>query len=286
MKIELKDYKGQSEIAAGTLKTFDIAMDTMPDKRMRTIRVWLPAQYDGVRRFPVLYMHDGQNLFSGLDDAWKWYVDREMKKVPESAQPIVVAIDTAKTRGEELCPPWEMTAWFSEKYPFGASKGEMYRDFVINTLKPLIDENFMTKPEKEFTGIGGSSMGGIQSFYMHTSRPDVFGRSLCFSVAFGVSEMAYWRQWVDQHADGVLNDRIFLYTGGQTADSTIVHPSVELYERMRDKGMDYHHICLVMDTREAHYESGWQKYFAEAVTYLFSRDNSVVLPPERPQKRG
>ena len=48
----------------------------------------------------------------------------------------------------------------------------------------------MTKPEKEFTGIGGSSMGGIQSFYMHTSRPDVFGRSLCFSVAFGVSEMA------------------------------------------------------------------------------------------------
>lgn len=59
MKIELKDYKGQSEIAAGTLKTFDIAMDTMPDKRMRTIRVWLPAQYDGVRRFPVLYMHDG-----------------------------------------------------------------------------------------------------------------------------------------------------------------------------------------------------------------------------------
>mgnify|MGYP006895911787 CR=1 FL=1 len=96
----------------------------------------------------------------------------------------------------------------------------------------------------------------------------------------------YWRQWVDQHADGVLNDRIFLYTGGQTADSTIVHPSVELYERMRDKGMDYHHICLVMDTREAHYESGWQKYFAEAVTYLFSQDNSVVLPPKRPQKRG
>lgn len=112
------------------------------------------------------------------------------KKVPESAQPIVVAIDTAKTRGEELCPPWEMTAWFSEKYPFGAPKGEMYRDFVINTLKPLIDENFMTKPEKEFTGIGGSSMGGIQSFYMHTSRPDVFGRCCASRWRLG---SARWR---------------------------------------------------------------------------------------------
>lgn len=285
MKLEFHDYPGQAQITFGTLKTFDITMDTMPDKRMRTIRVWLPESYDGLRRFPVLYLHDGQNLFAGLDDRWKWFVEREMKKVPEDAQVIIVAIDTARTRGEELCPAWPLSDRMKNgPHPVAVPLGDRYRDFVIHTLKPLIDENFMTRPEKEFTGVGGSSMGGIQSYYMHTSRPDVFGRSLCFSIAFGVSDLEFILEQFDKVSGEMKDDRMYIYTGGQTVDTTIIPGSVALYRRMENAGMDYQHVCLMIDSREPHFESAWQKYFADGVRYLFSPDNSVMFPPAPPKK--
>ena len=286
MKLELLNYPDADKISFGTLKTFDISIDTMPDKRMRTIRVWLPDSYDGIRRFPVLYLHDGQNLFAGLDERWKWFVEKEMQKVPDEAQVIIVGIDTCRTtRGEELCPAWPLSERMKNgHHPVEKPLGDCYRDFVINTLKPLIDENFMTKPEKDFTGIGGSSMGGIQSYYMHTSRPDVFGRSLCFSIAFGVSEEAFILEQFDQSKDAMKDDRMYIYTGGQTVDSTIISGSINLYRRMESAGMDYRHVCLMIDSREPHFESAWQKYFADGVRYLFMEDNSVMFPPTHPKK--
>ena len=280
MKLDLRDYPGQDKIDCGTLKTFEIAMDPFPDRRMRTIRVWLPESYDGRRRVPVLYLHDGQNLFGGLDDRPKWFVEREMKKVPDEARPIVVAIDTAPTRGEELCPAWPLTGWFG-KMLRGGAKGDLYCAFVTDVLKPLIDENFLTLPDREHTGVGGASMGGVQSFYMHLARPDVFGRSLDFSVALGVTDLDFILDWYRRRAEAVKNDRFYFYNGGQQVDQGNIRPQLALYEAMEAEGMDYRHVCLVLDSREPHYETAWQKFFADGVRYLFCEDNSVAFPPAR-----
>lgn len=286
MKTLINDYPGQKDIDFGTVKTVEMTMDTFPDRRRRTIRVWLPEGYDGVRRYPVLYMHDGQNLFAGLDDRWKWYAEREMRKVPEEDQVIIVAVDTSGNRFEELCPPWPLSDWIKNRpYSSGMEPhGDWYRDFIIQQVKPFIDANFQTKPQREYTGIGGSSMGGIESLYMFLSRPDIFGRALCFSTATGVAEMDWIIGQLDQSYDKIREDRLYLFNGGQTADSGNIRPTLEIYEHLARKGMDYQHVCCVIDSREPHFESCWQKYFADGVRYLFSGDNTVTFPPDTPER--
>lgn len=282
MKLELENYSDQNKLYSGTLKLFTIEMENFSDKRQRTIRVWLPDSYDGIKRFPVLYMHDGQNLFSGLDERWKWYVDKEMTKVPADIQPIIVAIDTdLYQRAEELFPAgFPVSTFFKKNFGNPIPKGDLYRDFIADTLKPLIDRNFKTKPEKQFTAIGGSSMGGIESLYIHVTRPHVFGLSLCFSTATNITDCELVLKWLCEKKEGIKDDRIFFMSGGETMDYTLIRPSIELYDTLIRSGLDYHHVALLIDSRLPHYESSWQKYFAEAVTYLFSEDNSVVFPPE------
>ena len=87
------------------MQIIDFEMEAYPDKRKRKVRVWLPEDYDGNKKFPVIYMHDGQNLFDDEEPRSKWYVDKEfcsMKK--EGISAIVVGIDNAETRMSELCP--------------------------------------------------------------------------------------------------------------------------------------------------------------------------------------
>ncbi len=276
MQLELQDYNGQFDLFSGTLKTFDIAMDTMPDKRMRTIRVFLPDSYDGERCFPVMYMHDGQNLFAGYDHRLMWYIEREMPKLPLEAQCIVVGIDTAKTRAEELTPDWPLAPVRWQRDPDFKPLGEKYVTFICDTLKPIIDQNFLTRPEKEFTAIGGASMGGLISFYGHLLRPDVFGRSLCFSPAFICHPAAFLEKFLDEYEYAkVKDDRIYMYNGGTGLDAELLQPMLDVWKRAIGH-MDYRHICAVVDTREPHFETPWQKWYGDALRYLFLKDNSVI----------
>ncbi len=287
MKLELRDYTKEANIRFGKLFTFEIEMVPFPDRRQRTIRVWLPGGYDGVRRYPVLYMHDAQNLFDGAGEVEsKWYVDREMQKLEsEGIQVIVVGIDTSVDRGSELFPPHtpnpEHRIPRMPGAPEPTPKGHYYADFVEQTLKPIIDENFMTLTDAANTGVGGASMGGLQSFYMTMRRPEVFGRSLVFSPGFSILDRSCL-SLIDEYDMERLRDvRIFSYTGDQTLDESILYPAVTVYRKLRERGLDYMHSTLVVDCREPHYMTAWNKYFAEAVRYLFSEDNSVPMPPPR-----
>ena len=97
-------------VTRGRLLTFEIAMDPIPDGRMRTIRVWLPEEYDGARRFPVLYMHDGNMVFPPKDSPagmGSWECDKRVSELPEKLHCIVVGIDTSDDRACELLPPYK-----------------------------------------------------------------------------------------------------------------------------------------------------------------------------------
>ena len=146
---EIKEYPGKNAIEFGTLKVVEMTMGTMPDCRKRTVRIWLPPTYDGITAFPVLYMHDGQNLFGGLDDRWKWFVEKKKKKIDDENQVIVVAVDTSEKRFEELCPPWPLAPFILDKpYTHNAQpKGDLYGRFITDIVKPFIDANFCTKPD-------------------------------------------------------------------------------------------------------------------------------------------
>lgn len=138
----------------------------------RDIIVYLPPSYEvSQKRYPVLYMHDGYNLFDEATSyIGEWQVDETMEQLSadEGLEAIVVGIpNMGKQRINEYSP-------FVDKQ-YGGGRGDDYLAFIVETLKPLIDTSFRTMPNKQNTGIMGSSMGGLISLYAFFQYPAIFG---------------------------------------------------------------------------------------------------------------
>lgn len=144
----------------------------------RDVIVWLPEGYDSAKKkdkqYPVLYMHDGQNImdpktaYVGKD----WRVDETVLKLirqKKIKEIIVVGIYNTPDRLDEY-------SW--------SEKGQNYLRFLIEELKPFIDQNYRTLRDAENTAIIGSSMGGLISFYAAWHYPEVFGMAGCMSSSF------------------------------------------------------------------------------------------------------
>jgi enterochelin esterase-like enzyme len=142
----------------------------------RDVIVWLPPSYyrDRRKRYPVLYMHDGQNLmdpstaFLGVD----WRIDEtatDLIRKNKIKELIVVGIYNTPDREQEYT---------------GSIAGRNYASFVIQDLKPLIDSTYRTKPDAENTGVMGSSLGGLIAFLFAWWHPEIFGKSGCMSNSF------------------------------------------------------------------------------------------------------
>jgi hypothetical protein len=136
----------------------------------RDLYVYLPRGYgESGQRYPVLYMQDGQNLFDdALSFAGEWHLDEALENDPALPPCIVVGIPNTGPRRLD-----EYTPFMDAKH--GGGDGERYLDFLVETVKPLIDADFDTLPDPENTGIGGSSLGGLISLYGFFARPGTFG---------------------------------------------------------------------------------------------------------------
>jgi predicted alpha/beta superfamily hydrolase len=149
----------------------------------RDLFVLLPPMYESEpdKRFPVLYMQDGQNLFDRATSyAGEWEIDETMLALERvlRTEAIVVGIPNAGAdRVNEYAP-------FVDP-DYGGGHGDQYLDFLIETVKPIIDADFRTLPDRDHTGIVGSSMGGLISIYGYWTRPETFG--ICASMSG-----AYW----------------------------------------------------------------------------------------------
>lgn len=147
--------------------------------RARRILVWLPPGYNDQpdRRYPVLYMHDGQNVFDDTRCCFGnggWEVNRALEQLGDHYAAIIVGIPNSPERLLDLGLGPNIRA----KVPTD------YAQYLVQTIKPLIDGDFRTKPGRESTAIAGSSMGGICSIYTATCFPEVFGRVGALSPAF------------------------------------------------------------------------------------------------------
>jgi predicted alpha/beta superfamily hydrolase len=189
---------GVYKIAAGT--TVDIypffgapfgKLSIIPDiespqlKNKRALRIYLPPSYDenAAKRYPVLYMHDGQNLFDAKTAAYgvEWAIDETLNRLIATGQLdeiIVVGIDNTPDRIPEYTPCCDPK--------HGGGKLDAYRAFIVDTVKPYIDKSLRTLPGKDTTAIMGSSLGGIASVAIAQQHPAVF------SKAGGVSSSFWW----------------------------------------------------------------------------------------------
>lgn len=156
----------------------DTAFSIVELNRKRRIWIYLPEGYATSRKhYPVLYMHDGQNLFDQLIAPYgEWGVDEMMDSIRDGKQSIIVGIDHGNNT--------RLTEYNPYNSRFGKGEGVAYVDFIVQQLKPYIDSVYRTRKERESTLIAGSSMGGLISFYAALKYPQIFGGAAVFSPAF------------------------------------------------------------------------------------------------------
>jgi predicted alpha/beta superfamily hydrolase len=154
-------------------------------KNSRSLRIYLPPSYqeNAAKRYPVLYMHDGQNLFDAKTAAFgaEWGIDETVDRLVAAGvmdEVIVVGIDNTPDRIPEYTPCCDPK--------HGGGKLDAYQAFIVDTVKPMIDKTLRTLPGKDNTAIMGSSLGGLASVVIAQRRPDVF------SKAGGVSSSFWW----------------------------------------------------------------------------------------------
>jgi metallo-beta-lactamase class B len=151
-------------------------------QRNRRIWIYLPPDYETAlnKRYPVLYMHDAQNLFDAKLTAFgtEWQVDESLNTLFQQGDYgcVVIGIDNSANRLDEYSP------WINTQY--GGGQGDEYVDFITNTLKPYVDANYRTLSGRYATGIMGSSMGGLISMYAFSERQDIFSKAGILSPAF------------------------------------------------------------------------------------------------------
>ncbi len=151
----------------------------------REVIVYLPPGYQAEKRkrYSVFYMHDGQNLFDGATSfipGQEWRVDENAQSLvsADKIEPLIIGgiYNTGKDRVDEY------TAAADPKYKAGG-KADLYGRFLVEELKPFIDETYRTKRDAGHTGLGGSSLGGLVSLYLGLKYPKIFSRIAVVSPA-------------------------------------------------------------------------------------------------------
>ena len=183
----------------------------------RTVRIYLPPSYyrEPNRRYPVLYLHDGQNVFSSAGTnicfGWgSWELDKTLDALAQTKQMqeiILVAVDNSPARYAEYCGQHHSVE--TNRH----TAFENYASFLIQELKPKIDSDYRTRPDPAKTGVMGSSLGGICSMVLAWEHPEVFGRAASLSGAFQVDGTNFLLTVLRPYQGKAKPTRVYLDSG-------------------------------------------------------------------------
>jgi predicted alpha/beta superfamily hydrolase len=228
--------------------------------RYRRVWLYLPGEYPRSKRsYPVLYMHDGQNLF----EAWssfsgEWGVDETLDTLQGKC--IVVAIDNGGER--------RMSEYSFHDTEHGPGEGRPYIDFIVHTLKPYIDKTYRTLPGRAHTYISGSSMGGLISFYAALYYPRYFAGAGIFSPSFWLMPGIGTEVREAAALNAAYPQRFYFYAGRKEGDNLVAE-----VRGMADLLLRYGHYAVEVkiDPLGLHTEAAWQKQFARFYRWMMKR---------------
>ncbi|MFN3659949.1 MAG: alpha/beta hydrolase [Brevinematales bacterium] len=240
----------------------------------RTIVIYLPPNYStSTHRYPVLYMHDGQNLFDnqktglrGAGSPIKWDIDKTLEKLMKEnkVRPcIIVGIFNTAKRIEEYSPPTNTS---------GRGLLGNYARFIVEELKPWIDATYRTDPSPQSTGIMGSSMGGLASFYLQMWYPEIFGFA-------GVISPSFWwgNEQVLSHIvsfDFKKTGLLYIDAGWRESDEMII-PARHVYQAVSPHLVEK--LWYYEDRNGTHSESSWQnRVFIPLLLFLGKTKPSLL----------
>jgi len=255
------DNSGGSSTAAENVYTIDSVY--MPQlNRYRRIWVYLPPDYDdSTGHYPVIYMHDGQNLFDDYTSfVGEWHVDETLNDLYDQGYrvPIVVGIDNGGTERIN-----EYTPWPNPEY--GGGQGDQYMQFIVETLKPQVDGQLRTLTDRDNTALWGSSLGGLISHYGALKYQDVFSKAGIYSPSYWFSDSVWMftQQMGHQQPMRLYQMTGDLEGGSQVADTWAMH------DTLTDLGYGENELSTKIIPGGEHNETLWGSDFGEAYLWLF-----------------
>jgi predicted alpha/beta superfamily hydrolase len=240
----------------------------------RNRRIWLyfPPDYEtSGLNYPVLYMHDGQNLFDALTAfLGEWEVDETLNSLASQGYkvPIVVGIDNGG--GDRL---GEYTPWSNPDN--GGGDGEKYMQFIVETLKPYIDQHYRTLPDRSNTALMGSSLGGLISHFGGLKYQDVFSKAGLFSPSYWFSDSI----WSFTHQTGKQDDMRFYQLCGTDESTGEVGDLQRMNDSLVSIGFAQNNIFNKIVTGGQHNEKLWREAFGDAYLWLFNSYSTAIAEP-------
>jgi predicted alpha/beta superfamily hydrolase len=236
-------------------------------KRHRRIWVYTPPNYSSSSEtYPVVYMHDGQNLFMEETSGFgEWKVDETLNALSKyhDLEAIVVGVDHGgKYRTSELSP-------YNYKYA-EQPEGDQYIDFIVNTLKPKIDSTYRTKTDRTNTAILGSSLGGLISHYAGIKSPETFGKIGVFSPSYWVSD--------DIYSQIEANDTKIYMLAGKAEGYSLLEDAQKMKKVLLQNGFNQNNFYYKEVEGGKHNEIFWSASLSEALCWLFD----IPIPQKNP----
>ncbi len=235
----------------------------------RDVLVWLPPGYrGGSARYPVLYMHDGSNVFDAATSfsGIEWRADEAAADLARRGHGLIIVAIAAPRDGSRLSEygPWPMPSLQA------TGRADAYADFVARTLKPQIDLLYRTLPGRA-SGVLGSSMGGLVSLYMALRDPQVWGFAGALSPSLWFADGRIF-EWVAARPAAAALPRVWLDMGTQEGDTLpaaeiSVAQAREMARRLRRKGIELRFVVA----RGAHTEAAWAQRLPAALEWLVAR---------------
>lgn len=251
-------FKGYSQSTASKqVTTFSIEAPQLNTKK--TIWVYLPKNYQkSSKKYPVVYMHDAQNLFDKKTSyVGEWKVDETLDSL--QLEVIVIGIEHGGDKRID-----ELTPYVHPKYKGG--NGNNYLEFIVKTLKPYIDANFPTLTSAKNTTIFGSSLGGLISYYGLLKYPNIFGNAGVFSPSFWYSDRIF--KLTESYSTIQLKKKkIYMATGGKEP-STMVPDHYKMEKILKDKKLKTKHLQSFVRDGKEHNEIFWSEEFVKAIQWL------------------
>ena len=264
--------------------------------KSRNIEIWLPPGYNENpdKKYPVLYMHDGQNVFNAEtamnNIAWEADETAERLIVSKFMKPvIIVAIWNTDLRFMEYFPEkaaenftqqdTDALAKTKEMFSITGNEylGDEYLKFLTKELKPYVDQKYRTLSDRANTAICGSSMGALISLYAICEYPDVFGEAACVSTHWPIllndgnpGPSIAVKRYFAEHLPSPESHRIYFDHGTATLDQYYEKHQKSIDGIMKNKGYEMYKNCLTRKFENApHNEKAWQERFDQVLRFLY-----------------
>lgn len=263
-----EDLGGSSSTAASNVSIMSTSFYIPQLNRYRKIWLYLPPDYfTTTKTYPVLYMQDGQNLFDNATSfSGEWQIDETLNTLFSQGNygAIVVGIDNGGAERLNEYSPWNNPS-------YGGGQGDLYSQFIAETLKPYIDLNYRTKPQPQYNAVLGSSMGALISSYIGAKYPAVFQKVGSFSPAYWFAKPQLLN-YITTNSQNYSNSRMY-FVAGTNESTTMVTDSNEIKNAFQTKLLNSTNTLTKYDSYGTHTESYWRGEFAAAYLWLFQNES-------------